>query len=232
MEGGENTRYFNVYLNGRQLLNNFDIIASAGPNTACEQVFKDAEPDHDGYLHLSFNRIVGAPILSAIEILPATKHRIRPIRISTQDSGFTDKSGVSWEPDNYFLNGRSIAKFGIVTGPVDSQIYERERYGNFSYAIPAAPGNYRLTLHFAETYFGPGEQGAGGVGDRIFDVYCNGTVLVSQLDVFKEAGSRHQLLKTFHDIQPNAQGNVLISFIPRKNYAMVSAIELIDETNQ
>src|SRR5581483_1253986 len=140
MEGGENTRYFNVYLNGRQLLNNFDIIASAGPNTACEQVFKDAEPDHDGYLHLSFNRIVGAPILSAIEILPATKHRIRPIRISTQDSGFTDKSGVSWEPDNYFLNGRSIAKFGIVTGPVDSQIYERERYGNFSYAIPAAPG--------------------------------------------------------------------------------------------
>jgi hypothetical protein len=232
MEGGENTRYFNVDLNGSRLLRDLDIIADAGPNTAYERVFKDVQPEKDGYLHLNFIRNVGMPLLNAIEILPGTPHQMRPIRISTQDSGFTDKSGITWEPDNYFLNGRSIAKYGIVTGPVDSQIYERERYGNFSYAIPAAPGKYRLTLHFGETYFGPGEQGAGGIGSRIFDVYCNGTVLLIGLDVFKEAGSRHQLIETFHNIQPNAQGNVLISFVPRKNYAFISAIELIDESDQ
>ncbi len=232
MEGGENTRFFNVELNGRALLRDFDIIAGVGPHTADERVFKDVQPDKDGYLHLHFSRVVSTPLLNAIEILPATPHQMRPVRVSTQDSEFTDKSGVTWEPDNYFLQGRGIAKLGIVAGPVDSQIFERERYGNFSYAIPAAPGKYKLTLYFAETYFGPGEQGGGGIGDRIFDVYCNGVALLEQLDVFKEAGARRQLIKTFHGIQANAQGNVLISFVPRRNYAMISAIELIDESNQ
>jgi hypothetical protein len=170
--------------------------------------------------------------VNAIQILPALPHGVRPIRISTQDNGFTDKSGLSWQPDNYFLNGRSIAKFGIPSGPVDAQIYERERYGNFSYAIPAAPGKYHLNLHFAETYFGPGEQGGGGAGDRLFDVYCNGVALIRNLDVFSEVGANHELIKTFHGIEPNAQGNVLLSFVPRKNYAMISAIELIDESDQ
>ena len=232
MEGGENTRYFNVDLNGRRLLHNFDIIASAGANTACERVFKDVQPDKDGYLHLSFHKDIGQPLLNAIEILPSAPHRIRPVRISTQDNGFTDKFGNNWQPDNYFLNGRSIAKYGIIAGPVDSQIYERERYGNFSYAIPAADGTYRLNLHFAETYFGPGQQGGGGVGSRIFDVYCNGVVLLSHFDLFREAGVAHQFIRTFDGIQPNAQGNVLLSFVPRENYAMVSGLELIDESNQ
>jgi hypothetical protein len=231
-EGGENMRIFNVDANGRPLLRDFDIIASAGPNTACERVFKDIGPGNDGYLELKFTKEVNAPLLSAIEIMPAVLHRIRPMRITTQDEGFTDKSGVAWAPDNYFLNGRAIAKVGMVSGPIDPQVYERERYGNFSYALPAAPGTYALTLHFAETYFGPKEQGGGGVGDRIFDVFCNGTALLNNLDVFKEAGAGDEVIKTFHGLQPNAQGTMLISFIPRKNYAMVSALELVDETAQ
>ncbi|MBV8897710.1 MAG: hypothetical protein JO051_14450 [Acidobacteriaceae bacterium] len=232
MEGGENTRFFNVDLNGQRLLRNFDIIANSGPNTAYERVFKDVQPDKDGYLHLSFHKGIGEPLLNAIEILPGVPHRIRPVRLSTQDSGFTDKFGNNWQGDNYFLNGRSIAKYGIIAGPVDSQIYARERYGNFSYAIPAAAGKYRLNLHFAETYFGPGQQGGGGVGSRIFDVYCNGVVLLSHFDLFREAGVAHQFIKTFEGIQPNAQGNVLVSFVPSENYATVSALELIDESNQ
>jgi hypothetical protein len=232
MEGGENMRTFHVALNGAPLLREFDIIANAGTNTACERVFKDVTPDKDGYLHLTFTKVVNEPLLNAIEILPAVPHRIRTVRIATQDVGFTDKSGTAWRPDNYFLNGRSIAKMGIVSGPIDPQVYERERYGNFSYAIPVAPGNYELRLHFAETYFGPKEQGGGGVGDRIFDVFCNGTALLSQFDVFKEAGSGNELIETFHGLQPNGQGTLLISFMPRKNYAMVSALELIDETPQ
>lgn len=232
MEGGENTRFFNVTLNGHIILRNFDVIANAGPNTAYERVFKDVQPDKDGLLHVSFNREVGVPLLNAIEILPSSPHRIRPVRISAQDSGFTDKAGIAWQPDDYFLNGRSIAKYGIAAGVADSRIFARERYGHFSYAIPAAPGVYDLRLYFAETYFGPGQQGGGGAGDRVFDVYCNGVALLSGLDVFHEAGAAHQLIKIFSNIEPNAQGNVLISFVPRTNYAMISAIELIDETGQ
>ena len=232
MEGGENTRYFDVFLNGKLALWHLDVISDAGPNTAYERIIKDVSPATDGKLHLAFSRVVGLPILSAIEILPAARHRISPLRISTQDNGFTDRSGMFWRPDNYFLNGRLIGKFGIAAGPFDAQIYAHERYGNFSYALPAAPGRYRLDLHFAETYFGPEEQGGGGAGDRVFDVYCNGVALLRNFDVFSEAGSGRQLVKTFHGIEPNAQGNVLLSFVPRTNYAMVSAIELTDESNQ
>ena len=53
---------------------------------------------------------------------------------------------------------------------------------------------------------------------------------MGNLDLFKEAGMNAQLIKTFHHLQPNAQGKLLLSFIPSENYANISAIEVTDET--
>ena len=117
----------------------------------------------------------------------------------------------------------------MVDGPDDPQIYGSERYGNFSYAIPVGDGRYTVKLHFAETYWGPNEQGGGGVGSRVFDVYCNGIALLRNFDMYKEVGPRQQIVKSFHGLQPNGQGKLLLSFVPRKNYANISAIEVIDE---
>jgi len=55
--------------------------------------------------------------------------------------------------------------------------------GTFNYAIPVAPGRYRVTLKFAETY--PAQF---RVRERIFDVYCNGLALLRNFDVYAEAG--------------------------------------------
>jgi hypothetical protein len=230
MEGGENIRVFNVLLNGRLALRDFDIIADAGPSTADVKVFKDVSPAPDGYLHLAFSRVTDMPLINAIEIVPGARHRLHPIEIITQDSTLTDRNGLTWYPDNYFLGGRAIARFGTITGPEDPEIYARERYGNFSYAIPVANGRYAVTLRFAETFWGPDGPGGGGPGSRIFDVYCNGTALLRNFDMFQEAGSHHQLIKTFHGLQANAQGKLLFSFVPRVNYANISAIEVTDET--
>ena len=231
MEGGENIRVFNVTLNSHSLLlHNFDIIADAGPNTADVRVFKDVEPASDGYLHLSFAGNGGPPLINAIEIVPGMAHRLRPIRLVTQSSGLIDRSGVTWSRDNYFLSGRTIARTFTVTGSDDPEIYARERYGNFSYAIPVSEGRYRVTLHFAESYWGPISPGGGGVGTRIFDVYCNGIALLRNFDMLKEAGPHIQIVKTFHNLQPNAQGKLLLSFVPVKNYANISAIEVDDES--
>jgi malectin (di-glucose binding ER protein) len=232
MEGGENIRVFNVLLNGKLVLHNFDVIADAGPNTADVKVFKDVSPAPDGHLHLAFSKGADMPFINAIEIVPGTPHRMRPTRIITQDSTLLDRNGVTWYPDDYFLGGRVIARFGTVTGPDDLEIYARERHGNFSYAIPVANGRYAATLRFAETFWGPDGPGGGGKGSRIFDVYCNGTALLRNFDMFQEAGSHHQLIRTFHGLQPNGQGKLLFSFVPRVNYANVSAIEVTDETEQ
>ncbi len=106
-----------------------------------------------------------------------------------------------------------------MAGAADPQIYERERYGHFSYAIPVAQGQYDVTLYFAESFWGPEQPGGGGTGSRIFDVYCNGTTLLKDFDMFKEAGANHQIAKTFRGLAANAQGTLLLSFVPRKNYA-------------
>jgi hypothetical protein len=230
MEGGENVRMFNLSLNGKPVLRNFDIVADAGPSTADVRVYKDVSPAEDGYLHLQWAKVTDTPLVNAIEVTPGIPHRLHPIRIVTQDNTFTDSRGVLWSSDDYFLGGRSMARFGTVTGPSDRQLYERERYGNFSYAIPVAEGRYAVTLYFADTYFGPNEAGGGGAGSRIFDVYCNGTALLRNFDIFREGGSHHQVIKTFHGLTPNAQGKLLLSFIPVLNYANISAIEVMDET--
>jgi len=39
-------------------------------------------------------------------------------------------------------------------------------------------------------------------------------------------------LKTFHGLKANAQGKLLLSFVPVKNYASVYAVEVIDESAQ
>jgi len=69
------------------------------------------------------------------------------------------------------------------------------------------------------------------VGSRVFDVYCNGTVLLQNFDVFKEAGMACRGVKrTFHRLKPNAQGKLVLEFVPVVDYATVRAIEVEDET--
>jgi malectin (di-glucose binding ER protein) len=92
-----------------------------------------------------------------------------------------------------------------------------------------AEGKYGITLYFAETYFGA--LGPGGVGSRLFDVYCNGEALLRNFDVFKEAGGANRALqKTFHGLRANAQGKLVLTFVPVKNYACLNAIEIVDES--
>lgn len=134
---------------------------------------------------------------------PSTcSHQIAPVRIVTQDVGFTDRSGTVWKPDDFFFRGRVIARSGTVNGPNDPQVYERERYGNFWYAIPVAGGSYTLRLYFTESYWGPNLQGGGGVDSRVFDVYCNGSALLRNFDMYREAGAQRQIVKTFSGLRP------------------------------
>jgi hypothetical protein len=52
------------------------------------------------------------------------------------------------------------------------------------------PGDkYTLKLHFMEHWFGVQNDGIGGVGSRVFDVSCNGSMLLRGFDIFREAGS-------------------------------------------
>jgi len=229
--GGENSRVFDILVNGKLMIDGFDIVSDAGgPLIADVRVFKDIQPGPDGILRLGFHARREQPIISAIEVEPAEPHRLNPIRIVTQPNSVTDSKGHVWEADNYYSGGQTSNHFKVVTGTPDADLFGNERYGHFSYAIPVAPGAYTVTMYFAETYWGKGNQGGGGPGMRVFDIYCNGSALVRDLDILKETSPNQALVKRFRGLRPTAQGKLNFEFVPVVNYASVFAIEVLDES--
>jgi Malectin domain len=89
-----------------------------------------------------------------------------------------------------------------------------------------------IKLYFAERWFGPGRPGGGGKGSRVFDILCNGVALRRNVDIFKEAGGQNRaLILSFRDLEPNPQGKLAITLVPRRNYAFINAIEVQNESN-
>jgi hypothetical protein len=228
--GGENSRVFDVQLNGSPLLKQFDIVSDAGANTADIRVFRGISPNKDGYVQLDFAGSLGLPILNGIEILPGLPHRLRPVRMVAQNSFFVDAAGNLWMPDTYYSSGRLASDKVTIGGTSEPGLYAGERYGNFNYALPVDKGTYRLTLYFSEKYWGSEVSKRGGVGSRVFDVLCNGVALTRNLDIVEAAGSGRALVKTYHGLRSNAQGKLIVSFVPDVNYASVDAVEVEQET--
>lgn len=134
----------------------------------------------------------------------------------------------------YFKGGQLRATEETAAGTDDPEFYATERWGHFSYAIPAAPGKYRVTLYFIEHHAPAGSipspvESATSPGARIFNVFCNHKLLLHDVNILKEAGRNQSLVRTFSGLEPNAQGKLLLEFVPTRGYAMVSAIEVIPE---
>ena len=232
-EDAQNYRHFQVNLNGHPLLLDIDPVADAGSAAVDVRVFKDVYPDSDGRLHLEFLSSWGKPaFVSALELTPGTSGKLNPIRLSAHQSGFIDADGTHWSGDNYFIGGRTTRRKAPQTAPKISVLYADERHGNFSYSIPVAPGNYTVKLHFLESFFSPliAEAGCVGAGCRVFDVTCNGVLLLQDFDILQAApGAFRPVVREFYGLHPNGQGKLLLSFSPQANYAEVRAIEVIDE---
>ena len=229
--GGENERRFHVSVNGQRLLTAFDVVADSGTSPVDIRAFRGITPDRDGMVHIRFAAAYGTPFVNGIELLPTAHGRTVPIRIRAHELSFTDHDGNIWTPDNYYVGGRLATHKEPVTGTEDPELFAGERYGNFSYAIPEPDGTYAVTLYFAETWFHPDTDGEdmGGAGNRIFDVYCNGTTLLKDLDIFARVGPFHAMPRTYRGIRPNGQGKIMLTFSPARNYATVKAIQVVDE---
>jgi hypothetical protein len=235
---GEGQRLFSVSANGKQLLQAFDVVADAdGTYTSDERIFRDISPAPDGQLHLSFTPFRGTAILSGIELIPVRSGKVTPIRIRAGwTTGWQDASGQQWQADSYFLGGNALVR---TTNPArerdsipDMGLYASERWGHFTYAIPVAEGRYKVTLRFCEGHYGRGNTGVGGLGSRVFDVYSNGVTLMKNFDIFKQAGGEGRPVdRTFTGVRPNAQGKIVLSFVPITSMACVTAIEVVEESN-
>jgi hypothetical protein len=235
---GEGQRLFRVFANGKQILSAFDVVADAdGSNVADERIFRNISPADDGFLHLSFSSMRSTAMINGIELLPVSAGKVRPIRIRAGwTSSWQDSAGQQWHPDSYFLGGNALVR---TTNPAqqtnsmapDMELYASERWGHFSYAVPVPEGRYRVTLKFCEGHYGRHNTGVGGLGSRVFDVYCNGVALLRDFDILKEAGGEGRPLdRAFSGIRPNAQGKILLSFVPTNGMACVNGIEVVEDS--
>ena len=234
---GEGQRVFHVSANGKRLLEYFDVVADAnGANTSDERVFRNISPAEDGLLHLTFSPVRGTAIVSGIEVLPVAPGKFRPIRVRAGwTASWKNSAGQEWQADSYFLGGNALVRH---TNPAqdsnsiapDVALYASERWGHFSYALPVPEGKYRVTLKFCEGHYGKRNSGNGGSGSRLFDVYCNGVALLRNFDIFKEAGGEGRPIdRSFSGIRPNAQGKVILSFVPVVGMACVNGIEVTED---
>ncbi len=234
--GGEGSRLMTVRANGVPLLSHFDVLADAGgERIADDRVFPGLAPASDGKLHLEFAGENGAnATLSTIEILPGTGARMRPVRLLARQTPYYSNDSHWWSPDNYADGGQMASYADPVSGTDDPELYETERWGNFSYAIPAAPGHYTVTLLFAARHRGwneplePSAQETPRV-QHIFNVFCNGRTILANFDLAKEARGSDVVVKRTMGLEPDAQGKLVLSFVSVKGYASVTGIEVVEE---
>jgi hypothetical protein len=233
---GEGSRILTVRANGRALLTRFDIVADAGASrTADVKVFPGISPAADGLLHLEFAGEEGKQAtLSAIEILPGYRGHIRPVRLLARQTPYYSNDSHWWSPDNYFLGGQLANYSAPVSGTDDPELYETERWGNFSYAIPVSPGKYTVLLHFAARH-GNWDQSVSAATDghaavaHVFNLFCNGGALLKNFDLAHEARESDVVMRKFTGLEPNAQGKLLLSFVPVDGYASVTGIEVLPQ---
>jgi Malectin domain len=205
-----------------------DVVDDAGGNgIATSTVVTGVAPENDGSIHIDLTSEVS--LLNAVEILPAPSASQLPVRIVVNSKSYVDSSNQFWMSDHYFSGGRYGLPPPDFAKRANLGLYESDRIGRFRYSIPTVPlGRYRVRLYFREPWFGKENGGIGGPGSRVFDVACNGAMLLKNFDILAESSSA-PVVKTFDNIQASAGGRIELSFMPVVNYAVVNAIEVLPE---
>jgi Malectin domain/Bacterial TSP3 repeat len=103
------------------------------------------------------------------------------LAVNAGGQAYTATDGTAYQADKGFRGGTTRTKTVAIAGTPDAKLYQSERAGAFSYAIPVANGNYVVTLQFAELTYA-------AVGRRLFDVLIEGKLVLDNLDLYATVG--------------------------------------------
>jgi hypothetical protein len=136
----------------------------------------------------------------------------------------------TWVADGDFNGGatsgttHAISTTGV-TNPAPQAVYQTNRYGNFTYAVPGyTPGaTFTIRLHFAEEYWAT-------AGSRTFNVIIDGTQVLTNFDILATAGGEYNaVVEQFTETVPS-NGIFTIQFVAVKDNAQVNGIEILSSS--
>nr|RNJ70815.1 MAG: hypothetical protein EDM05_02260 [Leptolyngbya sp. IPPAS B-1204] len=220
-------RQFDVGIEGQKVLDDFNIAREAGGyNNAVDKTFNVSVTD--GTLNIDFSKY-GAindyswdrPTISAIEVLPKQSG----IRINAGGPDYTDKAGNLWRADTFFTGGALYSTSAPIANATDGALYQTERFGNFSYAIPVANGIYDVRLLLADNYWND-------VGKRVFDVSVeNLQQRIRDVDILART-RKHAAFDLRIESVEVIDGSLDLSFLSKVDNASITAIEIIQNGRQ
>jgi hypothetical protein len=139
-------------------------------------------------------------------------------------------NGNAYSPyaaDAYYSGGtqatysNSITISGI-TNPAPQAVYQSERYGNSTYTFPnlTPSAQYTVRLHFAELYWTAS-------GKRVFNVALNNNTVLSNFDVYANAGGNFRALLREFTATADSSGQIAVKFSTITDNATISGIEIL-----
>jgi len=144
----------------------------------------------------------------ALATLPIVGTYTQPIAISAgsivgtdrfvQDVGYS-RGATNAYPDVIDVSG--------VPDPAPQGVYRTERWSPSTYVIAnlTPGGSYTVRLHFAETAFK-------GIGQRLFNVAINGTQVLTNYDIFADAGALFKATEKVIAANADDLGTIAIDF--------------------
>ena len=150
------------------------------------------------------------------------------IRANVGGRKYIDSRGNVWLSDRPYhpgawghVRGHLYNVSDNILNTEDDKLYQTELFWLDDYKFDLPNGNYTVILYFAELYY----NYAGG---RVFDVYIENKLVLSQFDIFSTAGFQTATSRFFSGIQVT-DGQLDVHFKHIKAHAKLSAIEVIRE---
>jgi hypothetical protein len=166
-----------------------------------------------------------AALCIAFSLSPLLAQEAALYRVKCGGDGFLDKQGHIWEADAHYEGGQIFSADSAIANTDIPYLYQSERWndaslGNLKYTFPVRSGDYKVILHFAEIY-----DGAFAIGQRVFDVSINGTVVAPDLDVFAQVGARAPLDLDY--LAQAQEGKITVEFANKAGNAKIAGIEVL-----
>ncbi|WP_161597174.1 CBM96 family carbohydrate-binding protein [Dyadobacter flavalbus] len=171
------------------------------------------------------------PVLTdeeTITVKVTEPEQVVPIRINAGGGDYTTADGHFFEADRYFEGvdrTSSVANVDI-RNTADDELYRSARSSeSFSYNIPVYSGKMKVTLHFAEIYWGVYPGRIARPDRRKFSVLAEGLSRISNYSILTKTGGPLIAVKqTFEVIVTD--GRLNLDFIKISDQPSVSAIEV------